>query len=244
MRVLGVIPARLHSTRLPEKLIRKINDKYILQYVWENVSKASKVDEVVIATDHEKIMKIASDFGANVVMTRATHKSGTDRVFEVAQSRDFSVVVNVQGDEPLMPSESIDRLLSVFEDSANNVKMATLCCKSTDKETYNDYNVVKVVRDKNDNALYFSRSPIPFYRDLNSFEHFKHIGIYAYSKDFLMSIPTLKNVYLEDAEKLEQLRVLENGIDIKVVEVGHDSIGVDTEQDLLQVERLINGSGK
>ena len=242
MKTLGVIPARLHSTRLPEKLIRKINDKCIIQYVWENVMKAGRIDDVIIAADNVKIAEAAESFGAKVVMTREDHKSGTDRVFEVAEKSNADVIVNIQGDEPLLDPSSLDTLLSAFDDAS--VLMATLCCKGTDKTTYNDPNVVKVVRDSNDDALYFSRSAIPYFRDTDIIEFYKHIGLYAYTRDFLMSVPVLKKSCLEDFEKLEQLRVLENGFKIKVLEVEHNSIGVDTEEDFKKVEQLITGKNK
>jgi len=239
MKALGVIPARLHSTRLPEKLIRKICDRYILHLVWENACSVKKIAKVVIATDHEKIKSIAESFGAEVVMTNPEHTSGTDRVLEVAKRYNYPVVVNIQGDEPLMRPQSIDKLLSSFVKN-KSVQMATLCYRSTNRKIYQNPNVVKVVKDKNNNALYFSRLPVPFFRDSKEVEFFKHLGIYAYRRSFLLKVARLKSSQLEEAEKLEQLRVLENGHDIKVIEVQHDSIGVDTLDDLNEVERILS----
>jgi 3-deoxy-manno-octulosonate cytidylyltransferase (CMP-KDO synthetase) len=239
MKALAVIPARLHSTRLPEKLIRRICDRYILQLVWERVSSAKKVGKVIIATDHEKIRSLAESFGARVMMTKDTHASGTDRLVEVARREKFPVIVNVQGDEPLIDPAAIDKLLGLFSRN-HTVQMATLCYRSTDKKIYADPNVVKVVKDKSDNALYFSRSPIPFYRDSKEVEFFKHLGVYAYRRPFLLKMPRLSKSILEEAEKLEQLRVLENGHSIKVLEVKHDSIGIDTLDDLNAVEKILS----
>ena len=238
MKALGVIPARLHSTRLPEKLIRRICDHYILQLVWEKALSVKKFSKVVIATDHEKIKKLAESFGANVMMTQDTHKSGTDRLVEVARREKYPIIVNLQGDEPLIDPKAIDRLLTVISRS-KSVNMATLCYRSKDKKVYSNPNVVKVVKDKDDNAIYFSRLPIPYYRDSKEVEFFKHLGIYAYRRSFLLRIPRLKRSPLETAEKLEQLRVLESGYSIKVIEVKNDSIGIDTLDDLNEVERIL-----
>ncbi len=241
MKVLGVIPARLYSTRLPEKLIRKICDKYILEHVWERVNKAKSLTNVVIATDHEKVRDICKSFGANVVMTKDTHRSGTDRLVEVAKEENCSVVVNIQGDEPLIQHTSIDKLVKPFT-TDKSLQMATLCCHSEEKTKYLDPNVVKVVFDKDNYALYFSRHSLPFYRDCRSTAFYKHVGLYAYRRNFLLSIPKMKKSKLEDAEKLEQLRILENGHKIKVIEVKHDSIGVDTLEDLNAVEKILKKS--
>jgi len=239
MKALGVIPARLQSTRLPEKLVRKICDKYILQLVWEHARAARRLSKVVIATDHLKIRDIATSFGAEVVMTKPTHESGTDRVIEVAKKYKLPLVVNIQGDEPLMRPASIDKLIKVLERD-KNVNMATLCYRSTDKKIFQNSNVVKVVKDRNDNAIYFSRSPIPYFRESKEIEFFKHLGIYAYRRTFLLKIPRVRKSFLETAEKLEQLRILEHGATIKVVEVAHDSIGIDTLDDLNEVEKILS----
>ncbi|MBU1862128.1 MAG: 3-deoxy-manno-octulosonate cytidylyltransferase [Candidatus Omnitrophica bacterium] len=239
MKALGVIPARLYSTRLPEKLIRKVCDKYILELVWENARAARKLSKVVIATDHERIKDIATSFGADVVMTHPSHQSGTDRVVEVARKYKFPIIVNIQGDEPLMKPASIDKLVSVFAKN-RTVQMATLCCKSSDKRQYHDVNVVKVVKNKDNNAIYFSRLPIPYFQKSREIEFFKHLGIYAYRRTFLLKIPRMKKSFLEETERLEQLRIVENGYAIKMVEVTQDSVGIDTLDDLNEVEKRLS----
>ncbi len=239
MKVLGVIPARLHSTRLPEKLIRKICDKYILQLVWEKAVASRKLSKVVIATDHVKIKKLAESFGAQVVMTKDTHASGTDRLVEVVRKLNFPIIVNIQGDEPLISTSAIDKLVNVFR-KGKTIQMATLCYRSTDKKAYQNPNIVKVVKDKDNNAIYFSRHAIPYFRDSKQIEFFKHLGIYAYRRTFLLKIPRLRKTALETAEKLEQLRVIENGHLIRLVEVEHDSIGIDTLDDLIEVEKILS----
>ncbi len=239
MKALGVIPARLYSTRLPEKLIRKVCDKYILQLAWRKACNARKLSRVIIATDHVKVKNVAESFGAEVMMTKETHQSGTDRVVEVARKFNYPIIVNIQGDEPLMRSESIDKLLGIFQ-KERTTQMATLCFRSRDKKMYNNPNVVKVVKDKDNNAVYFSRLPIPFFRETKEIEFLKHLGIYAYRRSFLLKVPRLRKSILEDAEKLEQLRILENGYNIKVLEVVHDSVGIDTLDDLNEVERILS----
>jgi 3-deoxy-manno-octulosonate cytidylyltransferase (CMP-KDO synthetase) len=239
MKALGVIPARLHSTRLPEKLIRRICDRYILQLVWERAMASKKLSKVIIATDHDKIRKLAESFGTTVMMTKDSHASGTDRLVEVARREKYPIIVNIQGDEPLMDPASIDKLLGLFSRN-HSVQIGTLCYRATDKKTYQNPNVVKVVKDKDNNAIYFSRASIPFFRDSKEVEFFKHLGIYAYRRSFLMKIPRLKKSPLEEAEKLEQLRILENGYQIKVLEVKHDSVGIDTLDDLNEVERILS----
>jgi len=234
MKALGVIPARLHSTRLPEKLIRRICDRYILELVWERAMASKKLSKVIIATDHEKIKSLAESFGATVMMTKDTHTSGTDRLVEVARQEKFPIIVNLQGDEPLMEPSSIDKLLALFSRN-HSVQMATLCYRSTDKKVYQNPNVVKVVKDKDNNAVYFSRASVPFYRDSKEIEFYKHLGVYAYRRTFLLKIPRLKKSPLEEAEKLEQLRILENGYKIKVAETETDSIGVDVPEDINRV---------
>jgi len=238
MKALGVIPARLHSTRLPEKLIRKVCDKYILELVWEKACAAKKLAKVLIATDHEKVKTLAQSFGAEVIMTKDVHQSGTDRVVEVARQFSYPLIVNIQGDEPLIRPHSIDILVRAFEKD-RSVQMATLCYPSTDKKAYTNPNVVKVIKDKENNAIYFSRLPIPYFRDSKEISFFKHLGLYAYRRAFLLKIPRLRRSFLEEAERLEQLRVLENGFSIKVLEVSHDSVGIDTLDDLNEVERIL-----
>lgn len=236
--VLGIIPARYHSTRLPQKMLRKIGNKTLIQHVWDRCSQTTMLDTVIIATDHEAINDVVKQFGGTVVLTDPNHQSGTDRAVEVAAAVDCDVVINIQGDEPFISPHAIDALASAFEGD-EHLKVATLCHRETDPAVLCDPNVVKVVFDKQGFALYFSRAPIPYDREgARGAEFFKHIGIYAFRKDFLMTYSRLAASSLETREKLEQLRILDNGEKIKVIETDFDSCGIDTEEDLRQAEKL------
>jgi len=240
LNVIGVIPARYHSTRLPQKMLRRIHGKTLIQWVWENAKQATKLDQLIIATDHEEIFQEATQFGAEVVMTREDHPSGTDRIREVVKNMNCDIVINIQGDEPFLGNEAIDHLATIFEEEPA-LEVATLCFKSEDKKDFADPNVVKIVTDYSGHALYFSRSSIPHYRDQSAAISFlKHFGIYAYRKNFLMNFSKLPDSDLEDTEKLEQLRILENGYKMKVIEMHEDSMGIDTEEDLRQAQELFD----
>jgi 3-deoxy-manno-octulosonate cytidylyltransferase (CMP-KDO synthetase) len=192
---------------------------------------------VVIATDDERIRAAAAGFGARVIMTRSDHASGTDRVAEAASSSDAQWVVNIQGDEPTLDPSAIDAaILGVL--GQENALMGTLKTRITRRDSVLDPNVVKVVADCQDNAIYFSRFPIPYVREEMSVAHYKHIGLYIYQRDFLLAYPDLPVGPLEQAERLEQLRALENGFKIRVVETDYDSLGVDTPEDYRQVTEL------
>lgn len=235
-----VIPARLESTRLSRKLLRTIDNKPLLQFVYENAKKAKKIERVIVACDHESIKKLVESFGGEAVMTAVNHTSGTSRIAEVAKKLSCEFIVNLQGDEPLMNSEVIDQVVTALQRDFSCV-MSTACVAKMDPEELANSNVVKVTKDQNGWALYFSRAPIPFHRDGGSVRYYKHLGIYGYRCDFLLRFPTLPPSSLEQAEKLEQLRVLENGYRIKLVETVHDSIGVDTEEDFQLVkEHLVS----
>jgi len=235
--VLGVIPARYDSSRFPGKPLAVLADKPILQHVWERATQARYVNEVVIATDDERILRAARAFGATAVMTRADHLSGTDRAAEVATLRDSRVIVNIQGDEPLIDTAAIDAaVLALLDDSS--VPMSTLSKRIEHSSEIDNPNVVKVVADCNHNAIYFSRHAIPYNRGPEPVTRFKHIGLYVYRRDFLLSYPSLPVGPLEHAEKLEQLRALENGFQIRVVETDYESLGVDTPEDLARVAEL------
>jgi len=252
MRTIAVIPARWHSTRLRGKVLADINGKPMLQHVWEKVKKAREIDEVIIAVDKERVLKAAQSFGAKAVKTSEEHLSGTDRVAEVAKSFSADIFVNVQADEPLIHPEMIDELVRVFE-YEQNVQMGTLITRIHKRDEIADPNVVKVVVDRKGFALYFSRNPIPYIvrdkrdegaeRDRTQEEvsarYFKHIGLYAYTKDFLFAYTNLPKSSLEMQEKLEQLRVLEHGYKIKTVETRYDTIGVDTPEDLEVVKKIL-----
>lgn len=208
----------------------------MLQHVWERASQARYLTELVIATDDERIRAAAAEFQARVRMTRADHPSGTDRVAEVASSSDANFVVNIQGDEPMIDPAAIDAaILGVLDHES---PMGTLKKRITREHEITDPNVVKVVTDREDNAIYFSRSPIPYVRDSAEKPYFKHIGLYVYKREFLLAYPDFPVGPLEQAERLEQLRALENGFKIRVVETDYESLGVDTPADWKLVAEL------
>ena len=238
MKVLCVIPARYASTRLPGKPLSMIAGKPMIQHVYERACQAQLPDEVVVATDNELVEKVVLDFGGKAVMTSPEHPSGTDRLAEVAlMYPDVDVIVNVQGDEPMIPPEVIDRLAEAFNSDAD-LNMATMKVVM-DEEDYENPAAVKVVTDQQGYALYFSRSLMPYPRNKpEGFKVFKHVGIYAYRRNFLLKYAALAPTPLEKAESLEQLRALENGYKIKVLESDFQGIGVDTPEDLAAVNAL------
>lgn len=237
MKFIGIIPARYESTRFPGKPLAMIKDKPMIQWVYENASKA--LDEVYVATDDTRIFKAVEAFGGKVVTTLATHQSGTDRCAEAAKKLsatiNFDVVVNIQGDEPFIQPEQIELLKSCFNSDA---EIATLVKKIDSTEELFNPNRSKVVINETDDALYFSRSPIPFVRGTDEKDwatknnFWAHIGMYAFKTDVLQKITQLKQGKLELAESLEQLRWLENGYKIKTAETTTQTIGIDTPQDL------------
>ncbi len=233
-----VIPARLESTRFPRKLLQQIHGRPLLQYVYENAKQAKRVNRVIVACDHQLLKEAVESFGGEAVLTSPDHTSGTERIAEVAKSLSCQFIVNLQGDEPLMPGEVVDQVVSALERDLSCV-MSTACIKKTDPEEFRNPNVVKLTKDKSGLALYFSRSPIPFDRDGKMDHFYKHLGIYGYRREFLLQFSALTGSVLEQREKLEQLRVIENGYRIKVVETVHDSIGVDTEADFNLAKRLL-----
>ena len=236
MKTLGVIPARYGAQRFPGKPLALIAGKPLVQRVYEQARKAQRLDRVVIATDDTRIADVVKKFGGEVVMTSPACPSGTDRAAEVVRQLDCDQVVNIQGDEPLMRPEMIDQLV----DGLADYDMATLARLIESAEVLANPNVVKVVFDINGNALYFSRHPIPFVRDVGATApHFKHLGIYAYRRDFLLKFVQLPPSALEKTEKLEQLRALENGFAIKVLVTLHDSVGVDVPADVKIVEEIL-----
>ena len=238
MKVLCVIPARYASTRLPGKPLSMIAGKPMIQHVYERACQAQLPNEVVVATDNELVEKAVLDFGGKAVMTSPDHPSGTDRLAEVAlMYPDVDVIVNVQGDEPMIPPEVIDRLAEAFNGDAD-LNMATMKVVM-DEEDYENPAAVKVVTDQQGYALYFSRSLMPYPRNKpEGFKVFKHVGIYAYRRNFLLKYAALAPTPLEKAESLEQLRALENGYKIKVLESDFQGIGVDTPEDLAAVNEL------
>lgn len=239
-RTLAVIPARLASTRLPRKVLREIAGQPMLAWVYRAARACPLLDQVVIATDSGEVMDLAQRHGLPAVLTPSDCASGTDRVYAVAQSIAAEIYVNVQGDEPMLRPEHIEALLAPF--SRDEVQVSTLATPCTPEEIDNP-NAVKVVTAASGRALYFSRATIPYDRDRRGGIHYrKHLGLYAYRKAALERFPQLAPSALEAAEKLEQLRFLENGIDLYVTETPHDTIGVDTEEDLQRVERMLSGT--
>lgn len=234
MKVLCIIPARYASTRLPGKPLRDIAGKPMIVRVYERAVRAQRVHEVVVATDDERIRAAVEEHGGHAVMTRADHATGTDRLAEVAAQRpDCDLIINVQGDEPLIDPAVIDALVAPFEHD-DALMMATAKTEITDAAEMENPNNVKVVTDRTGNALYFSRARIPYARNMGT-KVYKHIGIYAYRRDFLLTYAKMQQTELECSESLEQLRALENGYRIRVVETDAVFIGVDTEEDLAAV---------
>lgn len=238
MRIIGVIPARLGSTRLNEKVLKLIDGKPMVVRVWERAKMAKKLSDVIVACDDQRIADVVEAAGGKAVLTRADHPNGSSRVAEIASRENADVFINIQGDEPMIDPKGIDQLAEAFADA--KVEVATLAVRKTGREDYENPNVVKVVMDANGDALYFSRSPIPYYREKPAqFSFLKHLGIYGYRKNFITQFVAWKISGLEDAEKLEQLRILEKGVNIRVLETGHDSLSVDTAEDLAAVEARI-----
>ncbi len=236
MNVIGVIPARYHSTRFEGKVLATLAGKSMVQHVWEQAKKSYLLEDLIVACDDERVYKAVEAFGGKAVLTAKGHASGTERIVEVVNPLDVKVVVNIQADEPMIHPSMINRVVeALLEDE-------TLVCASVMKkiersQEVDDPNVVKVVFDKSQFALYFSRQSIPFIRDTSFGDaiHYKHIGLYGYTKDFLFTYKALPKSNLENLEKLEQLRILENGYRIKLIETTHETFGVDTEEDLEKV---------
>lgn len=232
MKVLGVIPARYASTRFPGKALAMIHGKPMVQWVYEKAMACTQLEQVIVATDHPKIVAAVEAFGGEVMLTSDSHQSGTDRCAEVARktSLDFDVLVNIQGDEPSLNPLQLDEILEVFKNP--NADIATLMHPLEDLQDLNNPNVVKVVCSKKGKALYFSRAGIPFVRGTNKTQHYKHIGLYAYKKQALEKITLLPPSKLEVCESLEQLRWLENDLNIFVNESKFHNIGIDTPEQL------------
>lgn len=239
MKVIGVIPARYGSTRFPGKPLAKILNKPMIQHVYEQVSKSKELDTVVVATDHEEIKVAVEGFGGQAVLTSNDHETGSDRIAEVAAKIKGDFFVNIQGDEPLIRPELIDSLVVAAKNATDSV--ITAKTKIHNEEDIQSSNVVKVVTDINGNALYFSRSTVPFNRAKKEISYFKHLGIYLYPRDILNHFVKLPQSLLEGSEMLEQLRLLENGFNIKVVETDYDAVGVDTPEDIQKVETILGG---
>ena len=236
MKAIAVIPARLASTRLPRKMLREIAGKTLIARTYEGVQSCKLLHDVIIATDSEEIMALSRQQGWHARMTAAAHRSGTERVHEIASSVAADVYVNVQGDEAMARAEQIATLLEIMRDTG--VQVGTLKTPAAPEDIHNP-NAVKVVTDDAERALYFSRATIPYDRDGTDPRYFKHLGFYAYRKAALDRFCSLPESSLERSERLEQLRFLENGIPIHVAETPFDSVGVDTEEDLHRVESIL-----
>ena len=241
MKCAAIIPARFGSTRFPGKPLALIKGKPMIQWVYENTAACGLVGKTVVATDSEEIRNAVCGFGGEAVMTSPDHETGTDRIAEAAENIDADLIINVQGDEPVLPAAAIEEvILPLVNDST--IPLGTLKTKILKKQEISDTNIVKVITDINDFALYFSRSVIPFDRDgHNQVDFYRHIGLYVYRRDFLFKVSKMEQTLLEKAEKLEQLRVLENGYSIMVKETDYYPVGVDVPDDIIRVEKLMNG---
>lgn len=243
MKTIGVIPARWGATRFEGKVLANLLGKPVIQHVWENAKRAKTLDDLVVACDDERIAKVVEKFGGKAVFTSPDQPSGTDRLAEVVNPVDVEIAVNIQGDEPLIKPIIIDSLVIALQEE-KFAQMATVIKKIDDSSELTNSNVVKVVIDRNGYALYFSRYAIPYNRTGELDEkkrpvYYKHIGLYAFTKDFLFTFRNLPKSSLENAEKLEQLRVLEYGYKIKTVETKFDTVGVDMPEDLRRAEEAL-----
>ncbi len=239
MKKIAVIPARYASVRFPGKLMQLLGEKTIIRTTYENTVATNLFDDVLVVTDSDIIYHEIKNDKGNVVMSKKQHESGSDRIAEAIENIDCDVVLNVQGDEPFVDKQPLQSLLNAFENSS--VKVASLMHELFELPDVENTNNVKVVIDKNSNALLFSRSVIPFVRDKNiSINYYKHIGVYAYRKDVLIQFTKWKQTPLELAEKLEQLRYLENNIPVKMILTTHTSIGIDTPEDLALAKQYIS----
>lgn len=249
MNATAVIPARYASTRFPGKPLAMILGKTMIEHVYRRTCEAQTVDRVIVATDDQRIFAAVQAFGGEVMLTRDDHPSGTDRLAEVAAAIEGDLIVNVQGDEPLISPQMIDQAVRPLLEDVG-LQMGTLCSRIDSVDDYLNPNVVKVVCDQQHRALYFSRAPIPHSRDIPASElptrvaelgAMRHIGLYVYRREFLLQYPQLPQTRLEMLESLEQLRAMENGVQIYVATTELDCHGVDTPEDLRRVEALMRG---
>lgn len=247
-KVVAVIPARWASTRFPGKILTPLCGKPLIQWVWERALEARRLDEVLVATDDERIREAVEGFGGKAIMTKADHPSGTDRIAEATTRIETEAVINIQGDEPLIAPELIDQLATVIVDS-DQWDMATAAQHMSDESLIQAPSVVKVVCDETGRALYFSRCPIPYIRDaqtggLGNSLYLRHIGIYAYRASFLQKLIATPPSPLEQAEKLEQLRALQIGARINVLITRHTGLGVDEPDDVPRAEEALRQTGR
>uniref|UniRef100_UPI0039A5B730 3-deoxy-manno-octulosonate cytidylyltransferase n=1 Tax=Ornithobacterium rhinotracheale TaxID=28251 RepID=UPI0039A5B730 len=242
MKVVAVIPARYNSQRFPGKLMQKLNGKELILYTYQAVKNTELFDDVIVATDDARILACLEKNNAKVQLTAENHVSGSDRIAEVAQNLDANIIVNVQGDEPFITAEDLKTLIQIFEnDTQKEVAVASLMEVISEPNTIENPNNVKVVVDKFFNALYFSRSVIPYAREMQpNTTYYKHLGIYAFRREALLAFTQMERGFLEDTEKLEQLRYLENGFKIRLGIAKNPSIGIDTPEDLALAEAFIS----
>jgi 3-deoxy-manno-octulosonate cytidylyltransferase (CMP-KDO synthetase) len=241
MKTIAFIPARYAATRFPGKLMQMLGDKTIIRHTYENTVNTLLFDEVIVVTDSEIIFNEITHYGGYVIMSKHPHESGSDRIAEAVADIEVDIVVNVQGDEPFVKKEPLKQLLHVFQnDIHESIKVASLMHSTVNEEIITNPNHVKVVIDKHNDALLFSRSIVPFHRDKNITPvYYKHIGIYAFRKKTLMDFTQWEPTPLEVTEKLEQLRYLENGVKIKMVETDESPVSIDTPEDLELARKLI-----
>lgn len=235
MKIVGIIPARYQSSRFPGKPLADICGKPMIEWVYSTISRIKPISETIVATDDERIFNTVQKFGGKAIMTGEC-ACGSERVAQACKDINCDVVLNIQGDEPMIKAEMISDLISAFNDPS--VNMATLKKRIISPDEINNPNIAKLITDSNNNAIYFSRSVIPYNRDdIDNVRYYKHIGVYGYRKDFLLKIAQLPRSPLECAEELEQLRVLENGYAIRVVETQYQSIGVDLPEHIAMIEK-------
>lgn len=252
MKATAIIPARYGSTRFPGKPLALINGFPMIQHVCQRVANATMVDRVIVATDDERVAAVVDSFGGEVMLTRADHPTGTDRLAEVAEKIESELIVNVQGDEPLIDPRMVDQAIAPLVKN-QQIQMGTLASKITQIGDFHNPNVVKVVKDQSGFALYFSRAPIPWPRDLDSEQlekvlpqpsFLRHIGLYVYRRELLLDYPSWPKTPLENLESLEQLRALERGIRLYVAETEFSCHGVDTPEDLKRVSQLMSAENQ
>lgn len=239
-KIIAVIPARYEATRFPGKMMKMLGDKTIIRTTYENVVDTKLFDEVIVATDSEKIFNEIKANGGIAVMT-GTHETGSDRIAECVKDRDFDIVINVQGDEPFVKKEPLQQLIDVFKnDKKEEISLASLKIKLIDDKEISDPNNVKVITDLENCALYFSRSVIPYPREVSQNSiYYKHIGVYAFRKEAIIKFSNLPMSPLEISEKIECLRYLENGMRLKMVETNFIGIGIDVPEDLEKAEKIL-----
>ncbi len=235
---IAMIPARYAATRFPYKLMQLLGGMPVISHTWKNTVATGLFDQVYVVTDHEIIYNEITSRGGKAIMSLASHESGSDRIAEAARDLDADIILNVQGDEPFVNKPSLAQLLEAFNDPT--VRVASLMRRFRDKELVTDPNYVKVVVDSNKNSLLFSRSPVPFHRDTTlEAVYFEHIGVYAFRKESLMQFTQWKITPLEALEKIECLRYLENGIPLRMIETGEETVKIDVPEDLLKAEKFL-----